>query len=772
MKEVTGGKMLKAIEKISLAIETKSYDDINIFLSGGDIEWNKKSRQNLEKIIRSFQKNKISKILACIILYTFFEGDEGITFARERGVFAYYMDWDGTERILGWLVDHRDLLNISEQAESYLIKKYDVCWLDKYYKKCDQEIDSIIEEHEKKKRLFKINGATIESCIVMELLAILELLFRLSKEQRKSNKAATVEISRVLDYDLPDYYSLEELSEAVSYVISRYRNLKKDNKIVWLDADAVNNSVELADLILIAAKRKLVSEWEIDIDYYGYGIECAKYEEEGSSLYRIIDEYNLEKSKQLGLIKTEFQEQARSVGHFNSSKGCVYLYTIANNIRKYLGILFKLVDKDTEVERYIMTFPTLFLEIFTPKDFNKPEFFGEEIAQIEDIAHEMFISTDELLNYKITDICAVKDVILFKRFFTFVSYAQQVFIEEHYEDKETIIKSIVPSFQRQNLIQLLEMFVGDKEKADDLLKLYCWDGSGYFDIQSTPIIRMSDYQYLLVPYVLATSNLIRNVIVKERKNASQKTNSNGEKEPLEIYAKKIFDCQQEIFSHKEGRKFKYNGQSGEVDLVVWSKNHLYLIECKNSILPTSPFELRTTYDYIKKAEMQLDLSSAALRESSSKKQILNNWGVPLRDYEIHTLILLGNRIYTAPNGFRHQIRYIHELFMLFSCGVINSSFGKWRYWQDEIFSEEDFIRFISENDPLSNDFLDAMSPFKLVLSCGEYKIERESYSLDIVKHWKLDDDNLVNQSEEIHMQMRAEHEKQHEEAINEIMRIL
>ena len=70
--------------------------------------------------------------------------------------------------------------------------------------------------------------------------------------------------------------------------------------------------------------------------------------------------------------------------------------------------------------------------------------------------------------------------------------------------------------------------MGDKEKADDLLKLYCWAGSGYLDIQSTPIIRMSDYQYLLVPYVLTTSNLIRNVIVKERKNASQKTNSNGE----------------------------------------------------------------------------------------------------------------------------------------------------------------------------------------------------------------------------------------------------
>lgn len=757
--------MINAIKRISSAIDKNSYDEIISFLSNPAIKWNRKNREILEKPIRFFQSTKINEILACIILYTHFAGDDGLIFARQRGLFAYYLNWHGTERILYWLISNKTLLNVSKETEIYLNHKYEIRWLAEYYKNCDQKIDSIIEEHKKKKRCFQLNGVTLESNIVMELLTILELLFRLSKGQRESNKAAALELYKVLNYDVPDYYSLEELGEAVSYIISRYYELHQNSSSpIWIDIDTIKNSIELEDLIHIAAKRKLVSEWEVDIDYYGYDIENV----DGSTLYRIIDKHNIEKSKQLGFIKTEFQEQARNIWNYKSLENCANIYDLADEIRKHPDFVFELVNKDTDVERYRMIFYTPLLQYFMPKDYNKPEFFAEEIVQIEDAVHEMFLPTDELLRYKITDICTVKDVILFKRFFTFVSYAQQVFIEEHNGELETIAKSIVPTFRKENLITLLEQFVGGKRKAENLINLYCWDGNGFLDIQATPIIKVNKDQYLLVPFVLAVSNLIRNVIVKERKNDSQETNSNGASEPLEIYAKKIFDYQNEIFSHKEGRKLKYNGKAGEVDLVVWSERHLYLIECKNSILPTSHFELRTTYDYIKKAEDQLDLSSSALIDSASRKQILNNWGVPIRDYEIHTLILLGNRIFTAPNGFKHQVRYIHELYMILTGGEINSSFGKWRYWQKETFSEEDFIRFISEKDPLNNDFLEALCPVKLVISCEEYKIERESYSLNIVKHWEMDDKNLVNLSTEEQMKTRVDYEKKHEETIKEI----
>lgn len=742
-----------------------SSDELLRILSENHIEWNKNNQKFLENTVRSYRNTEINEVVSAVIIYAFLRGDEAIDFVRKRGLFAYYVDGNLVEEILSKLLAYSAGLKISDDARDYLAHKYGVRWLKKYYSDCDNEIDKIIEDHEHKKKHYHINGAVLESNIVIELLTLLELHFRLSKEVRKSNTSATIELQTELDYDLPYYYSLEETAEAISYVISRYcDNYECEDRHLWIDSDAVIGNLELAKLIQIAAKRKLTVEWEITVDYYGYDIKKV-----ADSYYRIIDKNDFEKSIQLGYIKTEFQEQARIASNAIPPNEAMSLYEMANEFRNDPELLFEHIDMGTEIERYRLLFWQPLMEFMTPLDYENPKFFREEWTQISDAAHEMLISPDEVLKYKVTELCTVKDIILFKRFFTFISYAQQIFIESHQDDMKTVAKSIAPTFRREALLQLLKVCVGSQEKAEELINLYTWDGNGFLDIQSTPIIELNRNQYILVPYVLATSNLIRNVIVKERKNESQKTNSNGDNEPLERFTTALFDYRKDIFSYRAGCKFKYNGESGEIDLVAWSDKHLYLIECKNSILPTSPFELRTTYDYIRKAEKQLDLSKSALTDVKERKQLFNNWDIPTRDYEIHTLIVLGNRIFTAPNGFRHSVRYIHELYMVITGGDIHSSFGEWRYWKNTEFLEDDLIRFISEDDPLSNDFLEAMSPYKMILSAGRNKIERETYSLNIMRHWELDDRNLVNLSTDIHMRKREEYEKNHNEIIEQII---
>lgn len=389
----------------------------------------------------------------------------------------------------------------------------------------------------------------------------------------------------------------------------------------------------------------------------------------------------------------------------------------------------------------------------------------EEWIQIANAANEMFIPVEDLLNYDVTEYCNIKDIILFKRFFTLIAYTYQAFFERNNENPEMVAKSAVPVFKKNDLILLTNRFVGDKKKANNLIDFFSWDGVGKLDLQTTPIIKLNEDQYYLMPFVLAVSNLIRNGIVRGRQSNSQRTNSNGVKEPLEIYAEKLFECKKDVFNHVNNCSFVYGDKSGEVDLVVWSKWHLYLIECKNSILPTNSFELRTTYDYIIKAQKQLDLSSKALHDDGFKEGLLKNWGIPYTDYEIHTLILLGNRIFTSLNGFKHSIRYIHELNMIFAGGIINSSFGKWRYWKNEEFSENDFLRYISNDDPMLNDFLDAMDPYRIVITCGDHRIEKESYSLNILKHLELNDRNLVALNTDEHLKKREEFQKKHEETL-------
>lgn len=763
---------IKIIE--DLICNKRAYDEIRRILLNADIQWNKKTEKKLQSSIRLFKDRKYGDVLAHLIIYIYLKEDEALDFAKKRGLFAYYTEWEGTVQTLEWLSANKDWLVISEENREYLSHKYDLRWMADYYKSCEHEIDSFIEEHETRKLCKKINGRDIESNIALELLVTMELLFRIIPADASNlNNSAAIECLRELDYDFLEYYSQESIGEAVSFLISRYCELYKieKNKCLWINAKELISSIELGKLILLAAKRNKIVEWEVSMDYYGYDIKYIENPERDAD-YVIDDKQSIEKTIQLGYIKTDMQEAARTYSYFKSSDEVMYLYSMAERLGEQSDCLFEIVDKDTFMERYHMTIYEPIVGLLAPKDYETPQFYMEEWVQIANAAHEMFIPTEDLLNYGVTEHCNIKDIILFKRFFTLIAYMYQAFFEKNNGNPEIVAKSAVPVFKKDELILLTDRFVGDKKKASDLIDFFTWNGEGKLDLQTTPIIKLKEDQYYLMPFVLAASNLIRNGIVRGRQSNSQRTNSDGVEEPLETYAEKLFECKKDVFNHVTNCYFVYGDRAGEVDLVVWSKRHLYLIECKNPILPTSLFELRTTYDYIVKAQKQLDLSSEALHDDDFKERLLKSWGVPYTDYEIHTLILLGNRLFTSPNGFKHSVRYIHEIDMLFVDGIINSSFGKWRYWKNESFSENDFLRYISNDDPMLNDFLNAMNPYRIVITCGEHRIEKESYSLNILKHFELDDRNLVALNTDEHLKRRKEFQKKHEEMLEALKEII
>ena len=65
-----------------------------------------------------------------------------------------------------------------------------------------------------------------------------------------------------------------------------------------------------------------------------------------------------------------------------------------------------------------------------------------------------------------------------------------------------------------------------------------------------------------------------------------------------------------------------------------------------------------------------------------------------------------------------------------------------------------------------------MDPYRIVITCGDHRIERESYSLNILKHFEPDDKNLVALNTEDQLKMREEFKEQHGktiEAANEII---
>lgn len=388
-----------------------------------------------------------------------------------------------------------------------------------------------------------------------------------------------------------------------------------------------------------------------------------------------------------------------------------------------------------------MAFPPQMLEPFLPKNDGSLELFGEEYAEIDFAVHEQTFRNASIFDQMVTGSCSAVDLIRFKRFFILTNSAQQWLFAAKKDDIETVMRSILPVMPRTWLLTYLSGFVGSERKVDEILELLSWDGRGRLDLQYTPIIKMDENHYFVATDILVRSNIIRNSIVLARSKNALAT-PDGQNDPLERLCQESFhDCPYP-YGTRANVKYRYQGRDGEIDFLAWSDTRLYLIECKNAIMPASPHEIRATYEHIQKASQQLNFSMEALSSNSVQKTYFSQWRIPRGTRSIHTCILLGNRVFTVPNGMKHPVRYAYELNMVLTSGIINSNLGRWSCWADEEFSDNDLARFLSNDDPLSKCFINAMKPYTESLRCQGKHIRFQSYIYNALLHLEKADEYL------------------------------
>lgn len=59
-----------------------------------------------------------------------------------------------------------------------------------------------------------------------------------------------------------------------------------------------------------------------------------------------------------------------------------------------------------------------------------------------------------------------------------------------------------------------------------------------------------------------------------------------------------------------------------------------------------------------------------------------------------------------------------------------------------------------------------------IFKAQNHRIEQESYSLNILRHYELDDRNLVALNTDEHLKMREEFRKRHEETIQAVRKVI
>lgn len=362
----------------------------------------KKERETLERTIQKFQSSNPDTVLGAIVIYATFYPDDAIQYARQKGVFFYGSAWGHTEHCLEKLNALSELLHISSTQQEYFQHKLSCRWLAPFYQDLEAKLRRDIRRHHKERIKIKRHGVLYESCLIVELLAYISMLFRYRSSS--SGMALAVDPSDRA-YKSVDDYSNEEISEAVSYLIHIFTEEKglRPQKGKWMDIDYILSD-KVERLILLACQRNMILEWEFQADCLGYALEA---DEKAIRIYNPGGQ--LEKGFRIGLIKTAMQEQLSAI---QSMEDCpISLRGLAKELFARLGdTVFEWCGEDKLFQRYRMKFPSLLLDPLHPKKDNGAlELFQEERMELDFADHELTFRSVDISKLMVTSHCSVVD---------------------------------------------------------------------------------------------------------------------------------------------------------------------------------------------------------------------------------------------------------------------------------------------------------------------------------------------------------------------------
>lgn len=689
-------------------------------------------KKSLVKILGNAKRETKENVLKAIVCYAIWEPEEAIEIARRKGIFRYKVfgikGKNYARFYMTFLLENTNVFGFSERVQLYLKQKISSEWLEKFYIKKELEIDKIIDEHYKKRIRKRIDSINYESSLHKELLTYVDMIFFLEAN-----------IIGGTNFNTLNSFSREEIAEGVSYLLYKYISLYgiHKEKNYFADVNFVK-SAEMEKLLLYACQINYMIEVELLIDFYDYDILMDK-----KNIVIKSRNDSLEKSIRMAYIKNTMQEQLFYLRNQNaSSDESLNLQQISSLFINELEGRFVKNISGGILSRYVFEIPILAIEKIAEQSVEgKISLYEEELLEISHFAKEMCMTTEELFEKKLTEHCNAYDVLLCQRLFRFIYYMQKEIYDKE-EDLRKIIQSLIPINLREHIISYFVMFLGSRDKAEEIYELLEYSSDYKLDIQYTPFIGCGE-KVIYPISILAKSNLIRNTIAYSYLSKNQKVNDDGGRESLVRLCENCFDSctyNYQVFTNK---KYQYKGKKGEIDVIVVSDEEILLIECKSPLMPTSNFEMRATFEHVEKASRQLDLSKMAFEDDGfRKKYCKDSLGIDGKKRIIRTCIILGNRLFSIWSESKHPIRYIHELDMILNSGEIRSPFSRWSIWKEEKYLHSDLVDFLSSEGLFTKIMRDTMDKYYNCISFGGKNILYESYMWNMKKLFLLCDEKL------------------------------
>ncbi len=473
-------------------------------------------------------------------------------------------------------------------------------------------------------------------------------------------------------------------------------------------------SGDIGRLIIPACYYSDFKEFEVMIDHFDY--HCNP---EGEHLYVKPPFEEFEKSIRAGYIRTELQQINDRVNTFDA----VSLEEFVEKINGQKDFKFLKLTETHNYPRYRLELPEPIYD-YIVEQFIKPDnLFKEEVDYLSRIFKEQLLTPEDLNKISVKENLTLYEFIKIRRVFIFfyMMFAKEIYKIEKV-DTELLLRSLIPVYLFDQFYDFLGKLL-PVGKIDSFLDIVCWEpGSDFvFDLQYHPIIYLNN-SFMIPLSIFANSNSIRNLFASEYKQSNTGLLNSGE--TLVALLKGTFD--------KIGIQAYSEISIGDtdIDVCVIYQDVLFVFECKHTLHPVSSYDLRTTYDYLRKAESQLDKINKSYQEGKLSKVLeikigVNSDGVK----KIVPSIVLSNRLFNG-NSFKYPVRNINEVINMLATGIMRTDNGNYNVWKSKSLTIDFMLDYFSLDNKMTTLLMDSLSKRTMTYDFAKPKILFDTYYFD------------------------------------------
>ncbi len=318
-------------------------------------------------------------------------------------------------------------------------------------------------------------------------------------------------------------------------------------------------------------------------------------------------------------------------------------------------------------------------------------FTREEIKTVSWTCREMSVNADELFAFDFGNGITMHDLFLISRAVNLMQgIGAATFLRESVDRPIVLYNSLVPAVPRPTLIRLFGHVVGE-QKAEAIIELLSVNPAEHVDIFYAPLIPAGDMIFLPVN-TFAQANIFRNALVTTRRRLYE----DGRVDPLSQTIAAQFEAVGA--STRTHVTYSVKGGGGEIDVLAHFADTLFVLECKNSLLPTDVHEIRTSMDYIETAAKQLRRFIDCAGNADFLHHFSEQVAVPInRATKIVAGIVVSNRMFAGLRVGGFPVRGHQELDNFLSSGTIRFGEHQTSLWNGDELAVEDVRRFFEDD---------------------------------------------------------------------------